>query len=174
MSGLVHLYCGDGKGKTTAAVGLSVRAAGSGLRVLFVQFLKSRPSGEIAVLSALANVRVLRGKEGTAFSFQMTDEQKRATREMHDRNLAEAVRAAKAGECDLLVLDEAVGALNRGRVDGELLRSLVREKPEALELVLTGRNPPEDLAEMADYVSEIRKVKHPFDRGIGARTGIER
>ena len=174
MSGLVHLYCGDGKGKTTAAGGLSVRAAGSGLRVLFVQFLKSRPSGEIAVLSALANVRVLRGKEGTAFSFQMTDEQKRATREMHDRNLAEAARAAKAGECDLLVLDEAVGALNRGLVDGELLRSLVREKPEALELVLTGRNPPEDLAEMADYVSEIRKVKHPFDRGIGARTGIER
>ena len=174
MSGLVHLYCGDGKGKTTAAVGLSVRAAGSGLRVLFVQFLKSRPSGEIAVLSALANVRVLRGKEGTAFSFQMTDEQKRATREMHDRNLAEAARAAKPGDCYLLVLEEGVGALNRGLVDGELLRSLVREKPEALELVLTGRNPPEDLAEMADYVSEIRKVKHPFDRGIGARTGIER
>lgn len=174
MKGLVHLYCGDGKGKTTAAAGLSVRAAGAGFRVLFVQFLKGRPSGEIAVLSALPNVRVLRGKAGTAFSFQMTGEQKQAARAVHDRHLAEAVRAAGAGECDLLVLDEAVGALNKNLLDGALLRGLVLEKPEALELVLTGRNPPDWLVEAADYVSEIRKVKHPFDRGIPAREGIER
>ena len=159
MSGLVHLYCGDGKGKTTAAVGLSVRAAGSGLRVLFVQFLKSRPSGEIAVLSALANVRVLRGKEGTAFSFQMTDEQKRATREMHDRNLAED---------GIIVVTVAVDGRTGQVVSGPELVSrgfvYVRESEELLEGARTqvemalDRSMAENLHDWASVKARVREA----------------
>ena len=87
--------------------------------------------------------------------------------------LAQARRAAEAGECDLLVLDECFGALSTGMLDTEALLDFVEHKPPHLELVLTGRNPPEEFMALADYVSEIRKVKHPYDVGVAARRGIE-
>lgn len=172
--GLIHLYCGDGKGKTTAALGLAIRALGSGFRIIFVQFLKSHATGELSVLDGLPGVTVLRGKEGTAFSFAMTEEEKEKTRLLHTENLKTAIELAASGACDMLVLDEAVGAYNRGLIDRTLLEELVRNKPERLELVMTGRNPDQWMIECADYVSEIGKVKHPYDRGIPARLGIEK
>ena len=172
--GLIHLYCGDGKGKTTAALGLAIRAMGSGFRVVFVQFLKGRPTGELSVLDGLPNVTVLRGKEGTSFSFAMTEEEKEKTRFLHTENLKKAIELAASGNCDMLVLDEAVGAYNRGLIDRPLFEEFIRNKPEKLELVLTGRNPEQWLIDSADYVSEIGKVKHPYDRGVPARTGIEK
>ena len=84
-----------------------------------------------------------------------------------------AVERARAGAGDLLVLDEVMGALSCQLIDEDLLRSLVEQKPERLELVMTGRNPPDWLIEAADYVSKIKKVKHPYDRGVSARRGIE-
>ena len=172
MNGLVHIYCGDGKGKTTAAVGLLARAAGSGKRTALVQFLKGGETGEITPLAALG-VRILRGKGSAPFSFSMTDAQRDAARAVHSAHLLEATAWASAGEVDVLVLDEALGALRRGLLDESALRALVLEKPAALELVLTGRNPPDWLLEAADYVSEFRKEKHPYDVGIPARHGIE-
>lgn len=171
-TGCIHIYCGEGKGKTTAAIGLCVRAAGAGRRVALVQFLKSAATGELAPLGALG-VQVLRGKDGTAFSFQMTDEQKQASRRIHDANLQTAMGLVRSGAVDLLVLDEAVGACRRGLLEEAVLMALVRQKPQALELVLTGRNPPEWMLECADYVSEFRKIKHPYEQGIPARKGIE-
>jgi cob(I)alamin adenosyltransferase len=172
--GLIHLYYGEGKGKTTAAVGLTVRALGSGLRVVFVQFMKNRDTGELAVLNGLPGITVLRGKEGSGFSFSMTEEEKEKTRLLHTENLTEAIALAASGNCDMLILDEAAGAYARGLIDKDLLEEFVRNKPERLELILTGRDPAEWMIEQADYVSEIRKIKHPYDKGIPARAGIER
>lgn len=172
--GLVHIYCGDGKGKTTAALGLAVRASGRGLRVLLVQFLKSADTGELNVLQNLPGFKIIRGKDGQKFSFAMSAEERAETRLIHNANLQAALDEVKTGNCDLLILDEAIGALNRDMLDREKLIRFIKDKPAGLELVLTGRNPDPELLELADYVSEMKKVKHPFDQGIGARDGIER
>lgn len=171
---MIHLYYGDGKGKTTAALGLTIRALGSGFKVVFVQFLKNQATGELAVLDGLQGVTVLRGKEGSGFSFSMTEEEKEKTKRLHTENLKSAIALAASGKCDMLVLDEAVGAYARDLIDKALLEEFVRKKPEDLELVLTGRNPAEWMIGLADYVSEIKKIKHPYDRGIPARAGIEK
>jgi cob(I)alamin adenosyltransferase len=171
---MIHLYCGDGKGKTTAALGLVIRALGSGFRVVFVQFLKNQATGELAMLDGLQGVTVLRGKEGSGFSFSMTEEEKEKTKRLHTENLKSAMALAASGKCDMLVLDEAIGAYARDLVDRTLLEEFVQNKPEQLELVLTGRDPAEWMIDRADYVSEIKKIKHPYDRGIPARTGIEK
>ncbi|MDR3116149.1 MAG: cob(I)yrinic acid a,c-diamide adenosyltransferase [Treponema sp.] len=180
MSGLIHLYIGDGKGKTTAAVGLSVRAAGRDKQVLFAQFLKSSFTGELGSLEKLG-VRVIRSTLALGFTHQMNEET-RARCKAEQRQILEKIRAALYGETrepgigepDLVVLDEALDAVNTGMLDEGDLRSLVETKAPALELVLTGRNPPLWLLDAADYVSEIKKIKHPYDRGIPARLGIER
>lgn len=172
--GLIHLYHGDGKGKTTAALGLSIRAAGSGFRVVFVQFLKNQPTGELSILGELPGITVLRGKEGARFSFAMSEEEKERTKLLHTENLNAAIALAASGNCDLLVLDEVVGAYGRDLIDQSVLEVFVRNKPEQLELVMTGRNPAQWMIDCADYVSEIRKIKHPYDQGIPARTGIEK
>ena len=168
MKGLIHIYCGDGKGKTTAATGLAVRAAGCGMKVLLVQFLKGQETGELRALAHIPGITVLRGKASEKFTFQMDERELQQT-----YDLLTAVEQARAGACDLLVLDEVMGALSCQLIDEDLLRSLVEQKPERLELVMTGRNPPDWLIEAADYVSEIKKVKHPYDRGVSARRGIE-
>ena len=170
QTGLIHIYCGDGKGKTTAAIGLAVRAAGHGLRVVIVQFLKSSPTGELAVLGRLPEVTVIRSQEQLGFTFRMNEEQKRHAAVIQQQLLArEAMQRA-----DLLILDEVMAAINAGMIESKEVAALLREKPQELEVVLTGRNPPEELLQLADYVSEIKKVRHPFDRGIAARDGIER
>lgn len=174
QKGLIHIYCGDGKGKTTAAVGLAVRAAGSGLKVTFIQFLKGQMSSELKSFALLPNITLVREKLSPKFSFQMNETELTDTRAAHSRYLEKALELAESGACDLLVLDEVMGALSCGLIDEELLHRLVERKPEQLELVLTGRNPPQWLVEQADYVSEIKKVKHPYDKGIEARNGIER
>ena len=173
MKGLIHIYCGDGKGKTTAATGLAVRAAGCGMKVLLVQFLKGQETGELRALAHIPGITVLRGKASEKFTFQMDERELQQTYDLNTKNLLTVVEQARAGAYDLLVLDEVMGALSCQLIDEDLLRSLVEQKPERLELVMTGRNPPDWLIEAADYVSEIKKVKHPYDRGVSARRGIE-
>ncbi len=172
--GLIHIYCGDGKGKTTAALGLAVRCSGHGNHVLLVQFLKSRPTGELKSLALLPNIELMRGKETKKFTFQMTDEEKSEVKREHLALFAKVKQKCVDEHIDLLILDEVIGACNTGVFDVDLLADFLKNKPQELEVVLTGRNPAPQLVEMADYVSEICKRKHPFERGIAARTGIER
>lgn len=172
MKGLIHIYCGDGKGKTTAAAGLAARAAGDGLRVLFMQFMKNGRTGELASFEALDNITVWQGEKTAKFSWNMDEREKEEAKRVQQENFDEA--AARAGEYDMLVLDEAVGACCGGFLDEKRLCAFLDEKPEGLEVVLTGRNPSEELLSRADYVSEIKKVRHPYDKGIQARKGIER
>lgn len=172
-TGLVHLYYGDGKGKTTAALGQALRALGYGRRVVLVQFLKNTPCGELTALQCLDRITVLRGKAGAHFTFAMTEDERRQTRAIHEGNLTQALALVKAGQCELLILDEVTDALQAGLLDEALLREAVLEKPPALELVLTGHRPDDWLLEAADYVTEMKKHRHPFDRGVPAREGVE-
>lgn len=174
MFGLIHIYCGDGKGKTTAAVGLAVRCSGRGNKVLLVQFLKSRDSGELYSLAKLPDIEVMRGKESKKFTFQMNEEEKHALLIEHNKMFEQVLEKIKNGGYSLLILDEVIGALNAKVFEMPKLIEFLRHKPENLEVVLTGRNPAPELVEIADYVSEMRKVKHPMDKGIMAREGIEK
>lgn len=166
--GLLHLYWGNGKGKTTAAMGLALRALGSGKRVVIVQFLKGGRSGEIPLLEQLG-AKIYRGKAGQKFVFQMNDAEKAATRELQNANL----RAAQQEPADLLILDEAGSAWELDMVDKELLKAVVLERPAEQECVLTAHGAPDWMLETADYSTEMKCHRHPYQKGIAAREGIE-
>ena len=148
---MIHIYCGDGKGKTTAAMGLAVRAAGHGRRVAVAQFLKSGKSGEREILASLPGVELLPIPEEMKFTFRMTPEEK----------------AAEA------VLDELCAARSTGMLELSWVLEQLDACPEGLEVVVTGRNPPSELEERAAYITEMKKHKHPFDAGLPAREGVE-
>ena len=171
--GLIHIYCGDGKGKSTAAAGLAARAAGRGKQVLVARFLKTDDSGEVAALSWIPGIRLIPCSRTFGFTFQMSDQEKKEAARYYEELFQKAWDQAEQEGFDMLVLDEMMAALSAGFVKEEQLLGRLQNRPEGLEVVMTGRNPSERLVEAADYVSEIRKVKHPFDRGVGARTGIE-
>lgn len=171
--GLVHLYYGDGKGKTTAALGLALRALGCGRQVVLVQFLKNTPCGELTALKRHDNITVLRGKAGAHFTFTMTEEERRQTKAIHKDNFVQAMARVQSGKCDLLILDEVTDALQADLLDESLLREAVLKKPDELELVITGHQAVDWLVQAADYVTEMKKHKHPFDRGVPAREGVE-
>ena len=166
--GLLHLYYGDGKGKTTAAMGLALRALGSGKKVVIVQFLKGGKSGEIPLLEQLGGT-VYRGKAVQKFVFQMNDAEKAATRALQDRNLT----VAMAQEADLLVLDEAGSAWELDMVDKDLLRRAVLQRPAGQECVLTAHAAPQWMLDAADYVTKMECIRHPYQKGIAARKGVE-
>lgn len=171
--GLIHIYCGDGKGKTTASMGLAVRAAGAGMRVHIVQLLKGSKTAELESLALIPNIRVTRPDRNYGFTFSMTDEDKAAITKCHNALLEEALREMKNDEIDMLVIDEFCAGYNCGLVDKALADKIILHKPEKCELVLTGRDPEQKYVDAADYVSEIRAVKHPYEKGIDARRGIE-
>ena len=169
--GLIHLYCGDGKGKTTASLGLALRAAGRGLRVLYVQFFKDGSSSEFCLLEKLDNVTFLRPERSFGFFRTLSPEEQEEARQFYSAHLEKAL--ALSPQYDLLVLDEAMSACSTGVIREERLLDFLRHKPEGLEVVLTGRDPSPAVCEAADYITEMCKRKHPFDRGICARPGIE-
>ena len=172
--GYTHVYFGNGKGKTTAALGLALRASGQGKKVVVVQFLKDWKCGELGQLELLPNITVLRGKaKGSTFVYEMSDEEKAQTKAMHDENLTSAMKLQQQDLCDLLILDEAIDAYQLGVLDAALLENLLSNKPDALELVITGHKPEDRILEHADYITEMVKRKHPYDLGVSARRGIE-
>lgn len=171
-SGLVHLYCGDGKGKTTAAVGLAVRHSGRGGKVVFAQFLKDGTSGECRVLAKLG-VTVLAANPVGKFSFRMTEEEKAETAAALGRTFDAATGFAVRERATLLVLDEVCAAVNCGFLPEKTLTEFLESRPDSLEVVLTGRDPSENLQVHADYITEMKKWRHPFDEGVAAREGIE-
>ncbi len=169
---MIHVYCGDGKGKTTAAVGLTVRHAGSGGRVLFVQFMKCTPTGEVTAMEQLPNITVLRNTVRHGFSFNMSDKERAAVTACHNGNLAVALEAARAHAYSLIVLDEVASAYALSLIDRDAVDRLIGIAGET-ELVLTGRDPAQSMLDAADYVTEMKLVKHPYTRGVQARKGVE-
>lgn len=172
-TGLVHIYCGDGKGKTTASIGLAVRGAGSGKKVVIKRFLKNDHSGEVGILNQIPGITVLPCTRTFGFSWKMSQEEKEEAREYYGEELEKAWKMALDQDADMLVLDEAVGACGLGFIKEDHLLELISSKPEKLEVILTGRNPSKSLLAAADYVTEMVMVAHPYTRGIPARKGIE-
>ena len=168
---MIHLYCGDGKGKTTAAMGLALRMAGRGRGAVIAQFLKGADSGERLALARLPGVTLLPVPERVKFSFQLSPEEREQERRRSLALLLQAGRAAQDPSCGLLVLDEVCAAVNTGLLPlEEVLACLDRL---SCEVVLTGRDPAPELQRRADYVTEMVKRRHPFDGGVSARLGVE-
>ncbi len=169
--GLIQIYCGDGKGKTTASTGLVLRAIGHGKKVVFCQFFKDGSSGEINSLAKFDNLIYLKSSTNLPRFKKMNDEQKQSASKIYTNLFMEAVSLAK--NCEILVLDEIISAYNYGFFNDIDILKMLKEACKSCEVVLTGRNPSKELSEIADYVSEFSKVKHPFDKRIPARNGIE-
>lgn len=168
--GLVQIYTGDGKGKTTAAFGLALRALGHGKKVAVIQFMKPGGSGETRIFSALEGAALSSfGRRGFVDMKAPRDEDFRQAR----LAMIRAREIAAAGETDLLVLDEINNALHFRLLDCADVLNFIGEKPAAMELVLTGRNAPEALVDAADLVTEMKEIKHPWQKGIPAREGID-
>ncbi len=173
-NGLIHLYCGDGKGKTTAALGLALRWAGYGLPVVLAQFQKNEHSGELETLKLLPSVTVLRIQDGlSGFSWQFSEEEAVRRTASHNQLLAQAFQICQDGSRRLLILDELTSAINCNLIDKNAAMHYICTKPKETELVITGREPTEELCRTADYISKIHAIKHPMNRGISAREGIE-
>lgn len=171
MFGLIHIYCGNGKGKTTAATGLAVRAAGFGKKVVFCQFFKNGSSSELESFKKLENITVFNCGKSYGLYHNMSEEEKENAAKDYGELLEKAL--SEAPDADLLVLDEAISSCNHKMISEERLLDFLENKPKELEVVLTGRNPSERLLSMADYVTEMNKIKHPYDKGTPARKGIE-
>ncbi len=170
----IHIYAGDGKGKTTAAVGLAVRAAGSGLNVLFLQFLKNGRSSELRVLEKIPGITVSQSEPIKKFIFFMDEQEKAETRKITTRYFAKAVRYCREHRTDLLILDELLDAVNSEMIELSQVVEFLQNRNKHLEVVMTGRNPAPELVELADYYTEMRAVKHPYKtEGLLARPGIE-
>lgn len=168
---MLHIYTGDGKGKTTAAMGLCLRAAGHGYRVGIAQFLKDGKSGELTAFSKMENVRLFDFLPDVKFTFAMNEREKRQAHDFYTRLLTEI--DSEAGNLDLLLLDEILPAVTTGMLDEEAVLRFLNRRRATLEVVLTGRDCPPAISRLADYISDIRMVRHPYEKGIPARKGIE-
>jgi cob(I)alamin adenosyltransferase len=169
--GRVQVYTGDGKGKTTAALGLALRAAGHGLKVYMVQFMKGDPDyGELKAVSALEGITVRQfGRLDFVDRDRPDPEDVRLAREA----LAHAGEVAQSGRYDVVILDEINVAMDFGLVEIADVLALIKEKPEEVELVLTGRYAPVEVIQAADLVTEMKEIKHYYRHGGAARDGIE-
>jgi len=172
--GLVQIYTGNGKGKTTAALGQAFRAVGNGLRVYMVQFLKSDNTGELKSVEKLyPDFRIFRFEKPRGFFWTLNESQKAELKEEIQNAFEFCKKAARSKECDILIMDEIIGVLNNKLLSVEDIVNFIKEKPENMEFILTGRNVPPELIEIADLVTEMKEIKHYFKDGVPARKGIE-
>jgi len=173
--GYVQVYTGDGKGKTTAALGLAMRAVGRGLKVVMLQFLKGSVSGELETAKRLApEFEIRRFFRDDKFIWQLTKEEKESLRQNTRLLYQEAIDCMEAGIYDVIILDEIMGAVGYGLLTVEEVCCIIERKPAGIELVLTGRNAPEEIVKKADLVTEMKPVKHYLSQGVAARDGIEK
>ncbi len=166
--GYLHIYFGNGKGKTTAAIGLAFRAVGRGLRVGYTAFLKCKDCPE---LSENAPFTVFPPKRDFGFLHTLSPIEKEELKEESLSRLEEIF--AHAEEFDLLILDELIDAVELSALPKERVLSLLKNRPSGMEVVLTGHSLPQDLSKIADYITEMTAIRHPYEKGISARCGIE-
>lgn len=169
--GLVHVYTGNGKGKTTSSLGLAMRALGHGAQVTVIQFMKGwKDYGELITASKLEGFEMIQtGRPDYVYKGKELPEDYEEAK----RGMETALRIMNSGKCDMLILDEINVALEYGLVTLGSVMEMVKNKPFSMELVLTGRGAHRDLVELADLVTEMQEVKHPFKEGITARKGVE-
>ncbi len=171
MKGYIHVYTGDGKGKTTAALGLAIRAAGAGLKVFFCQFLKSGNYSEHEAFKRFSDVIEVRQYGRGCF---IRGEPQKEDIEAATKGLLEVKDVISSGKYDVVILDEANIAIYYGLIKLDQLIEILKSRPSHVEVVITGRNADPKLIEEADLVTEMREIKHYYKKGVLARTGIER
>jgi cob(I)alamin adenosyltransferase len=166
-----HVYTGNGKGKTSAAIGLAVRALGRGWKVLMIQFLKSEScSGENTAFKKMENFKCV---QFGSPKFIKKGQIRPIDLRLAQKGFEMAENAVRKREWDMVILDEIILAVDFDLIPSEQLLGLMKDKPDSVELVLTGRNATPRLMEAADLVSEIKEIKHPYRKGIPARKGVE-
>lgn len=167
--GLVHVYTGDGKGKTTAALGLALRAVGQGMKVIIIQFIKGDCTcGEHISAARYHLFEIVQLNTGNSFTQSL--EELRSTTE---QTLVLAEKIVFSGDYGMVILDEIFVAISKGLVGTKKILDLMNSKPVPMELILTGRGAPKEIIAQADLVTEMVAVKHPFTKGVMARKGIE-
>ncbi len=169
--GYVHVYTGNGKGKTTAALGLALRAAGAGLNVFIAQFLKSGDFNELAALKKISNNVTVKQYGSGRFVRGKPSEEDISMARLGLKEVAEAIRS---GQYQLVILDEANVAVSYDLLKIEDILKLIDTKPDGVELVITGRGADQRIIEKADLITEMREIKHYYQKGVKARTGIEK
>jgi cob(I)alamin adenosyltransferase len=169
VKGLIQVYTGDGKGKTTAAFGLALRAAGAGLKVYIMQLVKRSASSEIRALAKFKSITIEQCGRGCFIK----GKPKQVDIAHARRGLVKAARIIGSGKYSLVILDELNGALNAGLIKTKDVIRIIKNKPEKVELVLTGRYCPACVIKHADLITEMKNIRHPYDKGVPARLGIE-
>lgn len=174
MNGLIHIYAGDGKGKTTAAIGLALRFAYYERKVAIIQFLKDGSSGEFNFIKNLKSkyIDIFSFDKKRPFFWLLDEKEKLDLKTEENRALDYAFYLAN-GNVDMIVLDEIIDSVNNKLIDKQQLINFLYRYKNKIEIVMTGRNPDNDLIELADYYSDIKMIKHPYEKGIVARKGIE-
>jgi cob(I)alamin adenosyltransferase len=169
--GLVQVYTGNGKGKTSAAFGLALRAIGRGLKVYIIQFIKGGfDYGELYIVDKLPNLTLKAFGRGQFITSKPPDKMDVA---LAEEALSLAKKVVESGEYDMVILDEINVALNLKLISLEKVLELIKNKPKHVELVLTGRYAPGEIIEVADLVTEMREIKHPYKKGYPARMGVD-
>jgi cob(I)alamin adenosyltransferase len=166
--GLVQVYTGNGKGKTTAALGQAIRACGHDRRVIFIQFVKGIATGEHAFVSKYKPFEIVQPSKGDCFA---KNEEQLAVESK--QTLEFARRQILSGNYDMVILDEIFIASSRNFITTKEILDMIEQKPEPVEMILTGRNAPVEVIQRADLVTEMLMIKHPFDEGVEARPGVE-
>lgn len=172
--GLVQVYTGDGKGKTTAAIGQGMRAYGNGLKVYMLQFLKGGPTGELKTIDELNdNFKIFRFEKPRDFVWNLNEDEKEELKREIKEGYKFIINTIKENKCDVLIIDEIMGVLYNKFLTEEEVIYIIDNKPQSMELILTGRNIPEAILKKSDLVTEMKCIKHYFEKGVGARKGIE-
>ncbi len=170
--GYIQIYTGNGKGKTTAAFGQALRAAGRGLKTFIVEFMKNSPYGEIKIIEQMPNWITLEHYGNDSFVFLNKAAGKKDIY-MAQTAFHRARKAMSSGNYDIVIMDEVCVAIFFSLLKTQDVLSLLEEKPEPVELILTGRYCPLELVERADLVTEMQEIKHYYQKGVAARKGIE-
>ncbi|MEA4925793.1 MAG: cob(I)yrinic acid a,c-diamide adenosyltransferase [Syntrophomonadaceae bacterium] len=174
--GLIHVYTGPGKGKTTAAIGQAVRSLGAGMRVIMVNFLKNPNSSEFNALNRLSPEfkYIIGNQEPRGFYWQLSEDQKKAAGQDYRLTWGRVKEIVDRHQCELLILDEIMAVIEYGILTVDSVIEIMKQSRKAhIELILTGRNAPTEIMLEADLVTEMIEIKHPFKKGIRARRGIE-
>ena len=171
--GQIHIYTGDGKGKTTAAMGLALRASAYDKKIYILQFLKGRKTGERLSAEKFDNITFERANKSQKFFMQMNEEEKKEQKEEIKDIWNKISDLLESSDYEIIIFDEIMGAISTGMVELENVKELLNKKGEDKEVILTGRNAPQELIDEADYVTNMKMIKHPFNKNISARKGIE-
>ena len=170
MKGYVQVYTGNGKGKTTAAFGLALRASGAGLKVFIGQFCKGRNYSELKAFKNLPNVTLKQFGTPKFIMGKPSDEDY----ERAEKAFEEVKDIIQSGKYDIVILDEANITMDLGLISVDEFIDIIKNKPDNVEIVITGRNAPKEILEIADLVTEMKEIKHYYKKGVHARVGIEK